>query len=281
MEKYLMKLEQQYFEDGLIGFLFAVVCILLTAFIISIILRKIILHRKINDQGNSKYYLRIKNMIVYGFAIYAILMQIRPLQQLGATLLASGGILAVVIGLAAQDALGNFVSGMIIMLFKPFKIGDLIKINNGEYVGTVVDLSMRHTIIETFEKTKVIIPNSEMNKAVLENVSRTGVKANFLDIDISYESNLEKAMKIMSEEIQKHPSFIDVRSEEEITAQQDVVIVRLLDFKDSSLHLRTTICSPDNATGYAMLSDLRIAIKKRFDQEGIVIPYQHVIIANK
>ncbi len=59
------------------------------------------------------------------------------------------------------------------------------------------------------------------------------------------------------------------------------MITRLTEFKDSSMHLRTTIYSKDNAEGFAMLSDLRIAIKHRFDKEGIVIPYPHRTIEIK
>lgn len=278
MITYLTKLENTYFEEGLIGFLIASLLILIIALIVSKLLKKLLEH---HNKHNTAFYLRIKNMIVYGFAIYAILMQIKPLQRIGTTLLASGGIFAVVIGLAAQEALGNFVNGLMITIFKPFRLGDLIKMNDGQYTGTVVDISLRHTIIETFEKTKVIIPNSEMNKAVLENVSRTGVKGNFLDISISYESDVRKAMNIINEEVIKHPKFIDNRSAQEIKEGVPKAITRVVALADSSINLRTTVYSDDNATGFAMLCDLRLSIKERFDAEGISIPYPHMVIISK
>ena len=78
-----------------------------------------------------------------------------------------------------------------------FKIGDLVKVNQGEYEGYVVDISLRDTVIQTYENTKVIIPNSVMNKAVLENVSlNDNTKGNFLELDISYESDMDKAMRL-------------------------------------------------------------------------------------
>ncbi|MEG0423543.1 MAG: mechanosensitive ion channel [Erysipelotrichaceae bacterium] len=275
MDKYFNQFQNHYFEDGLLGFLFTTLCILIVAMIISKLLKKVIVHRGTKE---TSFVIRIKNMIVYGFAIYAILMQVKPLQRLGVTLLASGGALTVVFGLAAQEALSNFVSGIIIMTFKPFKIGDLIKINNSEYTGTVFDISMRHTVIETFEKTKIIIPNSEMNKAVLENVSQTGRKGNFLDVFISYQTDLDLAISIINEEIMKHPDFIDIRSPKEIQDNVPAVITRLVEFKENTLHLRATIFSVDNSSGFAMLSDLRIAIKKHFDQEGIEVPYPQIVI---
>ena len=109
-----------------------------------------------------------------------------------------------------------------------------------------------------------------MNKSVLENVSETDqTKGNFLTLDISYESDLDLAMQIIKEEVVKHPSFLDPRSEEEIKNNVEPVVVRLTSFNESSMTLRTTIYSRTNAEGFAMLSDLRIAIKKRFDKEGI------------
>ena len=72
-------------------------------------------------------------------------------------LAASTGIVTLALGLAAQDAVGNFVNGMMIAMFKPFKIGDLIRIDSENIIGTVVDISLRHTIIQTYENTRVII----------------------------------------------------------------------------------------------------------------------------
>ncbi|MEG3039019.1 MAG: mechanosensitive ion channel family protein [Erysipelotrichaceae bacterium] len=278
MEKYFNQLQNHYFEAGFLGFLFTTSCILIIAIIVSKLLKKVILH---GGKKETSLMIRIKNIIVYGFAFYAILMQIKPLQRLGVTLLASGGALTVVFGLAAQEALSNFVSGIIIMMFKPFKIGDLIKINNSEYTGIVYDISVRHTVIETFEKTKIIIPNAEMNKAVLENVSQTGCKGNYLDVYINYQTDIDLAMDIINEEVKNHQYFKDVRSSQDIENHEPLVTTRLIEFKESTLHLRTTVFSDDNATGFAMLSDLRIAIKKHFDQAGIVAPYPQVVINEK
>ncbi|MEG0095432.1 MAG: mechanosensitive ion channel family protein, partial [Erysipelotrichaceae bacterium] len=272
------QLQNHYFEAGFLGFLFTTSCILIIAIIVSKLLKKVILH---GGKKETSLMIRIKNIIVYGFAFYAILMQIKPLQRLGVTLLASGGALTVVFGLAAQEALSNFVSGIIIMMFKPFKIGDLIKINNSEYTGIVYDISVRHTVIETFEKTKIIIPNAEMNKAVLENVSQTGCKGNYLDVYINYQTDIDLAMDIINEEVKNHQYFKDVRSSQDIENHEPLVTTRLIEFKESTLHLRTTVFSDDNATGFAMLSDLRIAIKKHFDQAGIVAPYPQVVINEK
>lgn len=232
--------------------------------------------------SNIKFVLRLKSILIYIIAFYGVFSMFLPFQKILTALAASGGIIAVVLGLAAQEATGNFVNGLMIAIFKPFKIGDLIKIDNGALVGTVIDISLRHTIITTYENTKLVIPNSIMDKAVLENISSVGnQKGNFLEIEISYESDLDLAMKIIEEEITRHENFVDIRSAEEIEKHVPCVITRLVAFADSGMKLRTTVYSKNNAEGFAMLSDLRIAIKKRFDLAGITIPYPHRIVSIK
>lgn len=231
---------------------------------------------------NTKLLLRTKDVILYTICAYAILDLFRPFQTILKTVLASGGVLAVVIGLAAQEAAGNFINGMMILIFKPFKIGDLIKINNEELIGTVMDISIRHTIIKTYENTRIVVPNSVIDKAVLENITAVGnQKGNFLELEISYESDLTKAMDIISEEVMHHPNYIDTRTPQEKEKGVPPVIIRLVDFAESGLRLKVSVYSKDNAEGYAMMSDIRIAIKKRFDQEGIEIPYPHRTIVMK
>ena len=83
-----------------------------------------------------------------------------PFLRRQATLIFSGaGILAAIIGFAAQAAISNLIAGIFIVIFKPFRIGDYIKLDK-ERVGIVVDITLRHTVINTFENKRLIIPNS-------------------------------------------------------------------------------------------------------------------------
>lgn len=264
------------------GFLETLICMFL--FIIIAIVIKRLLSRYVRHRVkvNTKFALRMVKITIYVIASYSCLSLLTPFESVLGKIWGSAGIIAVVIGFAAQEAMGNFVNGVLISTFKPFKIGDLVKVDNGEYEGYVVDISLRDTVIQTYENTKIIIPNSVMNKAVLENVSSAhNTKGNFLEINIAYESDLHKAMQIISEEVQKHPNYLDIRSEEEIKDGMEPVIIRLTKFNDSSMTLRTTVYSKNNAEGFAMLSDLRIALKLRFDEEGIELPYPHRTLTYK
>ena len=258
-------------QYGLTDTIIIILLILITAMVISRILTRLMKKRNFR---NLPIWLKVKKYVIITITIYGILTLFIHAKSILDPLLASGGIVAVVVGLAAQETVGNLISGFMIVTFRPFHIGDLIRINNGEYVGTVVEITIRHTIIETFENTRVIIPNSQMNTSVLENISDIGTaKADFLYVSVSYDTDLEQAVRVLQETVAAHPDYVDPRSEEEKQQGADQVVVRVTDFKDSGIELRATIYSNDNGTCFTMLSDLRIAVKKRFDQEGIEMPY--------
>lgn len=258
-------------QYGLTDTIIIILLILITAMMISRILTRLMKKRNFR---NLPIWLKVKKYVIITITIYGILTLFIPAKTILDPLLASGGIVAVVVGLAAQETVGNLISGFMIVTFRPFHIGDLIRVNNGEYVGTVVEITIRHTIIETFENTRVIIPNSQMNTSVLENISDIGTaKADFLYVSVSYDTDLEQAIRVLQETVAAHPDYVDPRSEEEKQQGADPVVVRVTDFKDSGIELRATIYSNDNGTCFTMLSDLRIAVKKRFDQEGIEMPY--------
>lgn len=258
-------------QYGLTDTIIIILLILITAMVISRILTRLMKKRNFR---NLPIWLKVKKYVIITITIYGILTLFIPAKTILDPLLASGGIVAVVVGLAAQETVGNLISGFMIVTFRPFHIGDLIRVNNGEYVGTVVEITIRHTIIETFENTRVIIPNSQMNTSVLENISDIGTaKADFLYVSVSYDTDLEQAIRVLQETVAAHPDYVDPRSEEEKQQGADQVVVRVTDFKDSGIELRATIYSNDNGTCFTMLSDLRITVKKRFDQEGIEMPY--------
>lgn len=268
----------QWFVHGTISGTITILFFLLAAVILNKAMNSII-RRRWSDHAPVPH--RIKKTILIVFITYGVLTQITPLQSLATTLLASGGILAVIVGLASQEAAANMINGMMIYFGKPFKVGDMIVLKEHNLRGKVIDISLRHSIMETLEKTQIIIPNTIMNKAIIENVSNVpNKKANHLFIDISYESNMEKAIAIIQEEAMHHPFFIDPRNKKD-KKNTPAVAVHCLEFKDSGIALRATIYSQDNEHGFEMLSDLRKSIKLRFDQEGIEIPYPHQTIVYK
>ena len=128
-------------------------------------------HRKTNSSiatvlGFVRY---IAVAAVYFAGGMVIVGAIPVLSSAVRTLLAPGGVIAVVAGLAAQEALGSVVSGVMILAFKPFKMGDVVRYVDNDITGCVEEITLHHTAVRTFENKRVIIPNSKMNSAIIEN----------------------------------------------------------------------------------------------------------------
>lgn len=205
----------------------------------------------------------------FSFAIWNVPF-LKPIAQ---SLLAGAGILAVAVGFASQAALSNIISGIFIVIFKPYKITDRISFKDG-LRGIVEDISLRHTVIRNFENQRIIIPNSVISNEVLINSDFEEAKiCKFIDVGISYSSDIDLAKKIMVEEIQAHPSNIDVRTEEDIENGLPRVTIRVLMLAESSVNLRAWAWAENSPKGFEMQCDLLESIKKRFDAEGIVIPF--------
>ena len=264
---------------------FNVFVILLCTVLVVKILKRFIYRNEHIKNGTwtpLKFYSHLLFGIVYFFGALLCIYVIPPLRDLSISMFASSGVLAIVIGFAAQSALANIVSGCFIAIFKPFRIGDKVKFIGKDVVGTVEDITLRHTIIRTFENKRVIIPNSVVSVDIIENAHIVEEKeCKFFEIGISYDSDHEKAMNIIKEEVKNHPDFFDNRTEEEKAQGIDPVKVKILGFGDFSVNLRAWVWVKDNATGFDMVCDLNKSIKERFDKEGIEIPFPYRTIVYK
>jgi small conductance mechanosensitive channel len=203
------------------------------------------------------------------FAI-SIIPFLKPVAQ---SIVGAAGIMAIAVGFAAQQALGNIVSGVFIVMSKPYQINDRISLSDG-LRGVVEDISLRHTVIRNFENQRIIIPNSIISNQVLTNSNFTDKKiCRLIDIGISYGSDVTRAKEIIAEEIGNHPLNLDNRSAEDKEKGTPKVMVRMIELADSSVVLRAWAWAADTPDAFVMQCDTIESIKKRFDEEGIVIPF--------
>ena len=201
---------------------------------------------------------------------------IPPLRSVSISLFAGSGVLALIIGFAAQHSFANIVSGIFITIFKPFRIGDRVKMMGKDITGVVEDITLRHTIIRTFENKRVVIPNSVISTELVENANLIEEKiCKLIDMGISYGSDVQKAKRIMREEAEKHPLTIDNRDDEQKANNDPVVMTRLIGFADSSVTLRAWVWTVDQPSAFQLGCDLYESIKARFEAEGVEIPFPH------
>lgn len=224
----------------------------------------------------------IASGLIYFAGVILVVSCIPMLESALSRLLAAGGVLAVIAGLASQQALGDMVSGLMILAFQPFRLGDVVRYVDNNISGVVDEITVHHTTIRTFENKRVIIPNSKMNSAIIENADYADSKVcAFFEIGITYESDIEQAKQILSAQIQQHPDFFDYRSEEEKAAGAPAVVVRVIELADSAVILRAWMWAKDNGTAAVMKSDLMQSVKLAYDAAGVDIAYPHLVVVNK
>lgn len=264
-----------------------VLLIVLGAFVLERIVRKLLRRMYVrSDQGyedRTRYrFLRNATRFIMGMlATAGIIYSVPSFKHLAVTLFAGAGILVAILGLAAQSAFSNIISGIFIVSFKPFRVGDLIKVGTMEN-GVVEDITLRHTVIVTFENRRVIIPNAVISQETIVNSSIADEHTcEYIEVPVALESDLDKALELVRTECEAHPDCLDKRTPEELRKGMPKVMVRVVALGDTGLRLRAYVWASDPVTARMMHFDLNRSIKLLFDREGIEIPYPHRTIIIK
>jgi small-conductance mechanosensitive channel len=230
------------------------------------------------DETVTRYVLRVKTVLVYLIAGAAYASFIPALQAFLGTIVASAGITAVVVGFAAKSTLANLVSGMMLAVYRPFRIGDRVSIE-GEN-GTVEDITLRHTIVRTWENKRLIIPNEKIDSMSLINFTAVDPRLlTTVDVGISYDSDIDRARAILLAEAKACP-FVLPTGEAPGGAPQEPY-VRVVGLGDSAVNLRLFAWTPNMDAFWKARHYLLESVKKRFDAEGMEIPFPHRTLVYK
>ena len=176
------------------------------------------------------------------------------------TIVGSG---AVAIGLALQGGLSNIAGGLMILIFKPFKVGDYILVNNLE--GTVKSITMFYTTITTIDNKIIQLPNGNLSNSNIINYSANTKRRVDIDVSVSYNTNIDKVKKVLNSIIDKH----------ELILQDDDKVVRLKTHADSALIFTLRVWTKTE-NYWNVYFDLMESIKNEFDKNKIEIPYKQV-----
>lgn len=233
------------------------------------------------DPTRYSFLKNASTFIIFSLAAFLIIYSVPELRSLGATLFASAGVVAAVLAFASQQAMSNIISGIFIVIFKPFRVGDIIETDSGRS-GVVEDITLRHTIIKDFQNQRIIIPNTVISGQTIinANISDERIKRQMF-FSISYDSDIDLAFRIIAEEAEKHPLFLDNRSVEEKKDGWPKVKCRVVDFLDSGVRLRADVWAANPGEAFELRCDLNKSVKERFDREGIEIPYPYRTIVYK
>ncbi|MCX8057695.1 MAG: mechanosensitive ion channel family protein [Ignavibacteria bacterium] len=186
-------------------------------------------------------------------------------------IIVSLGVGSLAIALAAQETLSNMIAGFVILIDRPFREGDRIKLPSGEF-GDVYEIGMRSTKILDFDNNLVIIPNAELVKSRIQNITYPNyISRVFVDVDIAYDADFDLAKNILIEIAKSHP----------LTLQEFEPQVYVTGFSQNGISLRLVSRTADYRNVYDMQSNFREAIIKKFAEHKIEIPYHQVVVRKR
>ncbi len=197
-----------------------------------------------------------------GISIFAAL-SILNLDKALTSMLAGAGIAGLALAFAFQDIAANFMSGILITLRKPLRIGDIVKVK--DYMGKVMAINLRDTVILTFQGQMVIIPNKEVAQNPIENYTMLGKRRVDLTIGVSYGEDLEKVKEVTLKAVEQIPGL----------SPTEPITFFFTEFADSSINfsLRLWAATPEQPEFLRIQSHSIMSVKKAFDENDITIPF--------
>lgn len=211
------------------------------------------------DTGVIQFLTSFVKTALYFLLIVSIAVRFGIKESSIAALLASGG---VAIGLALQGGLSNLAGGVIIMLLRPFTVGDYIIENTNSQEGTVVKIDLFYTTLSTVDNRRITIPNGNITNSSIVNVTSQDKRKLEIKVMIGYQSDLKKAKGILETLLHADPAIM--------SEQEMLVFVDELADDGVILGLRAWVKTEDYWPAKWRLNE---EIKLTFDEENIDIPY--------
>ena len=226
--------------------------------------------------------LKVFFIITISFRIIAL---IPGFETFSGQVLMSSSLIVVVLGFVFQEGLSNIVHGFILSVFQPFHIGDRITVTiDGEKItGYVLEINARHTVIENvLNAAHVIVPNSKLDTSVIGNNYFDGnrTSSSFIDVDVTYESDLEKAIQILVDTINAHPLVkkADETQSAAVNAQAGVFVREL---GDNGISVRASVLTDTVEENFRACSDIRRELVRKFAEDpDVSFAYPHVEVVS-
>lgn len=218
--------------------------------------------RSVRKRFTEQSAMLVRKGIFYAGLLLVLLMLLRELGFSITALLGAAGIAGIAVGFAAQTSLSNLISGIFLITEKPFQVGDLIKV--GDTAGIVLSIDLLSVKLRKFDNTFVRIPNESLIKGELTNVTRFPIRRFDLNMGVAYREDISRAINVLKEIADDNPYALD----------EPAPMVAFTGFGDSALNIFMGVWF--SKTDYLALRDsLLPEIKRRFDEEGIEIPFPH------
>ncbi|MBP3274486.1 MAG: mechanosensitive ion channel family protein [Butyrivibrio sp.] len=240
----------------------------IAAYLINIVMNRFLSKEFLRGKIHLIFLKGIILAIVWAAAALTALSGIPAFEKTWETAIASSGIAAVVLGLAAQSTLANVFAGIALSAStsRPFDIGDRITIDNYD-PGFVENITLRHTVIKTYQNEIIYIPNSIAGSATIVNYTQEDSFSYPIRVQVAYGTDMDKAMTVMASAIYSHPKHYGARP---------TVLCKSCD--DSGVTLQALVETKDFKDNPRACSECLVEIMRRFKEEGIEIPYNKLVV---
>ncbi len=209
------------------------------------------------DDSLRSFLVSFSRIVLYVVLVVTVAMILGVPATSFITILASCG---VAVGLALQGSLSNFAGGLMILFFKPFKVGDFIEAS-GE-TGTVVEISVVYTELLTLDNKRVTLPNGSLTNSVIKNYSSEELRRVDLTFSAAYDCDVEQVKSLITQVVQAQPQAL----------QDPEPFIRLSEHSDSALVYTVRIWCK-NEDYWTVYFDVIEGVKAAFDKQGITIPF--------
>ena len=258
-------------NDKLITILIHAAILVVVLIVSSLFLKK---RAKEANQLHKRYLVQLIRLVIILACLVNVWGIFDPKSDLKSLFIKGSALVVAIVGFAAQPAISDLICGLLISINKPFEIGDRIVIE-GEQAGIVEDITLRHTVLRTYDDIKIIVPNSQLNNKTVINTSyrmedRLGIHLRF---SVSYDTDVSRAMEVIRDCVAESPYTLHVNAN---GVRQDSGPVYFLEFAESALMLDTTIWVDRNTSTFAATTDINLRVNEAFKENGIEIPYNYM-----
>ena len=214
---------------------------------------------------NNPTLVSLFTSMVYVFLLAVTLfiaLSVVNLSKVVTTALAGAGIIGLALAFAFQDIASNFMSGIFISIRKPINVNDIIKVKT--YMGTVIEVNLRDTVVKTFQGQMVIIPNKDIMQNPIENYTLLGKRRMDLNVRVSYGEDLEKVKNVTLKAVEGIEGLTDDKTD-----------MYFMEFGDSAIQfvIRLWVATSQQGEYLQVKNDAVMRIKKAYDENGILIPF--------
>ena len=222
----------------------------------------VILYRALRKKVKDQVRMLLVKFINYSAIVVVILVVMDHLGVSLSAILGAAGVIGIAVGIASQQSLGSIISGLFLVSENTFEVGDIIRVDG--HLGIVISIDLLSIKLRTFDNLFIRVPNDAIISSALTNITKYPIRRLDYNLNVAYKEDLEKVREVLMELAKENPHCLD----------EPAPLVLFKEFNEYSIDILFGVWF--EKSDYLILKNsLFMEIKKRFDREGIEIPFPH------